>query len=1263
MPSLSVCMMVQNAEKTLAIALTSLGNTYDELIIVDGGSTDKTCEIAAEYGATIIHSHWPGNHSQQRNVYLREVKTDWVFVLDSDEFIDQKTLDFLELLCQQGSPYQTDHFWIPRKWISPISGNHYISSFPHFPDPQHRIFKYNRNLYYEGKIHEMISGFSLESVFLDDLNIYHLDLFINSEEKRKEKVRKYMKGNPLDGAIHYYLPPTKNLSLTEWNQEDILPEVKTLLQHLLDSTVADSNSLSEDYIGLIPEEIKKEVSLEGTKPPAGTKPLSVHFFTIVLNGESFIRYHIDIFKELPFLWHWHIVEGVADLKHDTGWSKNLGSRIADEIHHNGHSNDSITEYLDEITQMYPENVTVYRKPEGLFWDSKLEMVNEPLVSSIREECLLWQIDTDELWTIDQICTVQQMFLNNPDKTAAFYWYSYFIGENLVISSRNCYAQNPQQEGLRTWRFKPGCVWVAYDPPTLVDPFLKGQFKDVAAVNPFSHEETEKLGLIFKHSIFSVMKCKICQSPSIPFSQGKVLDKYDINYFQCSHCGFVQTEEPFWLEEAYADAIASSDVGLVWRNNQFSPITNNILFKFFNLNGKFLDYGAGYGLFVRLMRDLGWDFYWYDKYCQNLFAKSFEAKIEQKIYELVTAFEVFEHFVNPLEEIEKILEFSDNILFSTELLPANNPKPDDWWYYALQEGQHIAIYTNKALSIIADKFHLNLYSNGSSLHLLTIKKLSPILFENTLRYGSPGSKKESLLTKDYLKVTNQPQELENNQKIIENTASNTESSTRVKNSKIAIDGVFFQLYKTGIARVWHSLLEEWAINGFAENIVVFDRSESAPKIPGINYVTIPPYDYSNTDADYQMLQEFCDQEGADLFISTYYTTPISTPSVFMAYDMIPEILGANFNEPMWREKHQAIAHASAYISISENTANDLVKCFPDIDSKVTVAHCGISSDFYPAPEEEIIWFKTKYGINKPYFLLVGAGSDYKNAVLFFQGFSQLYSKSGFDVICTGAGYLLGHEYRELAAGSIVHSLYLSDEELRAAYSGATALVYPSKYEGFGMPIAEALACGCPVITCANASIPEVAGEAAIYIKDDDIDAMNDALCEVQKLKVRNSLITQGLEQAKNFSWSKMADTISSALIKATLISFNLRDINLVVFPDWNQPEEVLYPELVSLIKALATHPNRSKMTLLIDHQNISDEDANLALSSVMMNLLMEEELELDDSVEIVLIGQLNSSQWSVLYSQLQGRIKLNAENQEAISSVGAEIIPIYDLYEI
>jgi len=98
MPGLSVCMMVQNAEKTLAISLESLDSVYDELIIVDGGSQDNTCEIALSYGARLIHSPWPGNHSEQRNMYLKEVKTDWVFVLDSDEFIDIKTRDFLILI-------------------------------------------------------------------------------------------------------------------------------------------------------------------------------------------------------------------------------------------------------------------------------------------------------------------------------------------------------------------------------------------------------------------------------------------------------------------------------------------------------------------------------------------------------------------------------------------------------------------------------------------------------------------------------------------------------------------------------------------------------------------------------------------------------------------------------------------------------------------------------------------------------------------------------------------------------------------------------------------------------------------------------------------------------------------------------------------------------------------------------------------------------------------------------------------------------------
>ncbi|MGD1711994.1 bifunctional glycosyltransferase/class I SAM-dependent methyltransferase, partial [Dapis sp. BLCC M172] len=254
-------------------------------------------------------------------------------------------------------------------------------------------------------------------------------------------------------------------------------------------------------------------------------------------------------------------------------------------------------------------------------------------------------------------------------------------------------------------------------------------------------------------------CQVCGSISQKFDTAKVLNKYNVDYFQCSNCGFIQTENPYWLGEAYREAIASSDVGLVSRNQNFSLITENLILNFFNANGKFLDYGCGYGLFVRMMRDLGLDFYGYDKYCQNIFYEGWEGEINgDKKYELVTVFEVFEHFINPLAEIEKILEKTRNILFSTKLLPPNNPRPNDWWYYALEEGQHISIFTKKALSIIAQKFKLNLFSDGESLHLLTEKNLSSSEFFSIFRVGryKPEKRKEALTESDHEKVTERKQ---------------------------------------------------------------------------------------------------------------------------------------------------------------------------------------------------------------------------------------------------------------------------------------------------------------------------------------------------------------------------------------------------------------------------------------------------------------------------------------------------------------------------
>lgn len=230
-----------------------------------------------------------------------------------------------------------------------------------------------------------------------------------------------------------------------------------------------------------------------------------------------------------------------------------------------------------------------------------------------------------------------------------------------------------------------------------------------------------------------MKSKITGGNTQKIFSAKILNKYNVDYFKCTETGFLQTEEPYWLEEAYSSAITKLDIGLASRNEGLRDLVVPILNKHFNTNAKFLDYAGGYGLFTRLMRDKGLGFYHSDIYCKNLFAEYFDLTDlpENTKFELVTAFEVFEHMANPIQEIQKITSYGDSILFSTVLQPHEALKSiNDWWYFIPETGQHVALYTEKSLAYLAKKFDFNFYTDGISTHLFTKKtlKINPFIIE-------------------------------------------------------------------------------------------------------------------------------------------------------------------------------------------------------------------------------------------------------------------------------------------------------------------------------------------------------------------------------------------------------------------------------------------------------------------------------------------------------------------------------------------------------
>jgi glycosyltransferase involved in cell wall biosynthesis len=320
--------------------------------------------------------------------------------------------------------------------------------------------------------------------------------------------------------------------------------------------------------------------------------------------------------------------------------------------------------------------------------------------------------------------------------------------------------------------------------------------------------------------------------------------------------------------------------------------------------------------------------------------------------------------------------------------------------------------------------------------------------------------------------------------------------------------------------------------------VLDREWTAPRFAGIAYQDVPRFDGNQCGREMLQIEAWCRELEADVFISTFYTSPIGTRSVMMAYDMIYEVQSTG-PKGDWaeEEKSLAILHACHVAAISRNTAKDVQTFFPHLSATdLSVVHCGVDPMFCPASEEKIAAAREKLGLKKPYFLLVGTRSGfrgYKNGVFLIRTLAQMRNEADFEVVCVGGERKLEGlgKFENVAIRLLTD---VKDEELVALYSGAQALVYPSRYEGFGLPIVEAMACGCPVITCANGSIPEVAGEAALFVGNDDDEALGRALLKVGEPAARADLREKGLAQARLFSWKKAADQLAEVLLKAAAL---------------------------------------------------------------------------------------------------------------------------------
>ena len=268
---------------------------------------------------------------------------------------------------------------------------------------------------------------------------------------------------------------------------------------------------------------------------------------------------------------------------------------------------------------------------------------------------------------------------------------------------------------------------------------------------------------------------------------------------------------------------------------------------------------------------------------------------------------------------------------------------------------------------------------------------------------------------------------------------------------------------------------------------------------------------------------------DIFHPTYYNPYFlphlgDKPFVVTVYDMIHEIFPEYFplDDQVIAWKQQLLSRASRIIAISANTKKDILKFYDVDEKKIEVVYLGNSLQGIDDAGSN-----TGDRLPEKYLLFVGDRSLYKNFYLFAEAVAPLVKTDpGLRLVCVGGRPFSGQEnvfFRYHGLDGKVDYQQVNDTTLAGLYRGAIAFVYPSLYEGFGIPVLEAFSCDCPAILSNTSSLPEVGGDAAAYFDPKDASSIRETVCRVVcDGGLREKMIARGRERLTGFSWEKCAD---------------------------------------------------------------------------------------------------------------------------------------------